>query len=92
MIHVHKNWYIDADRYCYCLFKQEEVEDKKTGELKLIQKHKSYHSTVSSCLQAFVRLQHRNYISSHDVEFNDAITKFEKLENFILTTVKGTVI
>ena len=92
MIHVYKNWYITADRHCYCLFNQKEVKDKKTGELKMIQRHKSYHSTVSSCLQAFVRLQHRNYISSHDVEFDEAITKFEKLENFILKTVKGTVI
>lgn len=92
MIHVHKNWYIDADRHCYCLFKQEKVANKKTGELELRQYNKSYHSTVSSCLQAFIRLQHRNLTSSKDIELNEAIKKFEKLETFVLNSARGTVI
>lgn len=92
MIHVHKNWYIDADRYCYCLFKQEEVEDKKTGELKSIQKHKSYHSTVSSCLQSFVRAHHRRLTSSKSMELDEAIEQFKKLESFVLKTSGGTEI
>lgn len=92
MIHVHKNWYIDADRYCYCLFKQEEVEDKKTGELKSIQKHKSYHTTVSSCLQAFVRAHHRRLTSSKSMELDEAVEQFKKLESFVLKTSGGTEI
>ena len=92
MIHVHKNWYIDADKHCYCLFKQTEVEDEDTGETKIKVSNKSYHSTITHCLQSFVRAHHRRLTSSKNMELDEAIEQFKKLESFVLKTSGGTEI
>lgn len=87
MIHVYKNWYIDSDRYQYILFKKQLRIDKETGEEYEARDNMTYHPTVSDALTSLCRTLGRRFINENDVELEEAIEKFKKIEKVVIGSI-----
>lgn len=88
MIHVHKNWYIDADSRCYSLYQMVDVKTK-SGEIEKQPRNATYHSTVAACLKHFCRTKQRKVTEAKDMELNEAIKRFEKIESLVISIAEG---
>ena len=88
MIHVYKNWYINADSRCYSLFQIVDVKTK-SGEIEQQSKNATYHPTVAACLKHFCRLKQRKLTATKDMELHEAIKRFEKIESLVISIAEG---
>ena len=84
MIHVVKKWYIDADKHQYILFRKEEKENQKTGEVYEVRTNCSFHTSISSCLHSLISTLHRKKVSKYDMELGQALKEFQKIESLVL--------
>ena len=92
MIKINKKWYIDADKHGNILVKKVKAKNKKTDEEYIADRQVSFHSTVSSALQYFVRLHHRKLTEETDMTLKEAIDKFKEIESFVLETCNKNII
>lgn len=92
MIKINKKWFIDADKHGYILIKKVKTTNKKTGEENIVDKQISFHPTISSALQYFIRLHHRKLTEETDMTLNEAIEKFKEIESFALETCNKNII
>lgn len=92
MIKINKKWYIDADKNEYILVKKYKAKNQKTGEEYIADKQISFHPTVSSALNNFIRLHHRKIVAEQELSLKEAIDQFKEIEQFILNTVNGNII
>ena len=77
MIHIEKNYYIDADESQFMLVRMTGKKDKKTG--KEVKDYLSYHATISQAVKAYLRMQERNVVRNDDMELKAALSSFEKV-------------
>lgn len=88
MIHVYKNWYIDADSRCYSLFQMVDVKTK-SGKIEQQPRNATYHPTVAACLKHFCRIKQRKLTEAKDMELHEAIKRFEKIESLVISIAEG---
>ena len=81
MIHIDKNYYIDADENQFILLRTVKRKDKKTGEMKDGTDYLSYHATVSQAVRAYLRMQERTVAHQDDMELSEALSAYEKAVN-----------
>ena len=89
MIKINKKWYIDSDKRCYILCKKTKRIDKKTGEEIVIFTDKSYHPSVSSALSAFVKKMQLREVRINNMKIDEAIERFNQIEEIIIKSVNG---
>lgn len=67
MIHIEKNYYIDADETQFLLIRMTGKTDKQG---KPVKDYLSYHATISQAVRAYLRMQERNVVKNdeHDLE------------------------
>ena len=88
MIHVYKNWYINADSKCYSLFQMVNVTTK-SGDIEQQARNTTYHPSVAACLKCFCRIKQRKLTATRDMELNEAIKRFEKVESLVISIAEG---
>ena len=88
MIHVYKNWYINADSKCYSLFQMVNVTTK-SGDIEQQARNTTYHPSVAACLKCFCRIKQRKLTATKDMELNEAIKRFEKVESLAISIAEG---
>lgn len=88
MIHVYKNWYINADNKCYSLFQIVEVTTK-SGEVVQQSKNMTYHPSVAACLKCFCKIKQRKLTATKDMELHEAIKLFGKVESLVISIAEG---
>ena len=88
MIHVYKNWYINADSKCYSLFQIVDVKTK-SGEIVQQSKNATYHPSVAACLKCFCKIKQRKLTATKDMELYEAIKRFEKVESLVISIAEG---
>ena len=89
MIQVTKKWFIDSEGYQYILFKKEKYFSEKDNEWKERISDKSYHATVSLALNCLIKKMQKKFVKENDVSLEEAIKKFQKIENIVLKSVSG---
>ena len=89
MIKINKQWYIDADKRCYILCKKTKHIDKKTGEEIVIFTDKSFHPSVSSALSSFVKKMQLREVRINNMKIDEAIERFNQIEEIIIKSVNG---
>lgn len=75
MIHIEKNYYIDADESQFQLIRMTGKTDKQG---KPIKDYLSYHATISQAVRAYLRMQERNVVKNDDMTLKEALNSFEK--------------
>ena len=88
MIHVYKNWYINADNKCYSLFQLVNVTTK-SGEIVQQSRNATYHPSVAACLKCFCRIKQRKLTATKDMELHEAIKRFGKIESLVISIAEG---
>lgn len=88
MIHVYKNWYINADSRCYFLFQMVNVTTK-SGDIEQQSRNVTYHPSVAACLKCFCRIKQRKLTVTKDMELHEAIKRFEKVESLVISIAEG---
>jgi hypothetical protein len=105
MILLPYGYAIDADTYQFILGKPATITNKQTGNESIVLQNSSYHPSVESALNSFIRLIQCNAISSKDMsmkeavqacksavnEFKELLIKDDILETIVINnvTVKG---
>ena len=88
MIHVYKNWYINADSKCYSLFQMVDVKTK-SGDIEQQSRNATYHPSVAACLKCFCKIKQRKLTATKDMELHEAIKRFEKVESLVISIAEG---